>query len=478
VKKRLLLLSFVEGATVMAVELCGARLLAPVFGSSLYVWAAVLGITLVALAFGYFTGGWWSKQAKSAQKKLFTILSLASLTVILMPFIAEYLVTRIAYFSFLPAMLISTTVLLFPPVFFLGASSPLFIFFLSNSHSDAGKVSGLVYAISTLVGILATFVCGFYLMPIVGLKLTLMTFGALLFLLNMVVLKMFSFWSLLLAIGLSFLNLNTIIKTKENIYLSEGVMGKVEVLDYIFDSRTIRQLKVNDIVQSEMDMATKKSVSEYVTVFDSLCKDLPNKANALVLGLGAGLTSNILNEKDFNVEAVEFDERMIYAAENFFALNKKVKVINDDARRFLNTNKQVYDLVLIDVFKAEEQPAHVVTIESLALLKKQMNKHAKLLINWHGYTTGKHGEGTAILYQTLKKQGFYVKLCSFSEDENYRNLIFVVSKVALPSLIFEVHPVIQKTNVVNTDDKLVLEEANALANLTWRNLYLRHYTAE
>jgi hypothetical protein len=53
-KRKLLFLSFVEGAAVMVAELCGARLLAPVFGSSLYVWSSVMGITLGALAFGYF----------------------------------------------------------------------------------------------------------------------------------------------------------------------------------------------------------------------------------------------------------------------------------------------------------------------------------------------------------------------------------------------------------------------------------------
>ncbi len=55
--KKLLFLSFIEGAVVMAAELCGAKLLAPVFGSSLYVWASVMGITLAALALGYFLEG-------------------------------------------------------------------------------------------------------------------------------------------------------------------------------------------------------------------------------------------------------------------------------------------------------------------------------------------------------------------------------------------------------------------------------------
>ncbi len=41
----------------MAVELVGAKLLAPYFGTSLYVWAAALGTTLGGLTLGYFFGG-------------------------------------------------------------------------------------------------------------------------------------------------------------------------------------------------------------------------------------------------------------------------------------------------------------------------------------------------------------------------------------------------------------------------------------
>jgi hypothetical protein len=42
----LLCLATLEGAAVMACELIGAKTVAPYFGSSLYVWAAVLGVTL------------------------------------------------------------------------------------------------------------------------------------------------------------------------------------------------------------------------------------------------------------------------------------------------------------------------------------------------------------------------------------------------------------------------------------------------
>ena len=45
-KNKLFTISFVEGASVMAAEICGAKLLAPFFGSSLYVWSSVMGIKI------------------------------------------------------------------------------------------------------------------------------------------------------------------------------------------------------------------------------------------------------------------------------------------------------------------------------------------------------------------------------------------------------------------------------------------------
>lgn len=477
-KKRLLVLSFVEGATVMAVELCGARLLAPVFGSSLYVWASVLGITLVALASGYFMGGFWSHKTKNPAKLLFGILSTAALMVMLMPFSAEYLVPRIAYVSFVPAMLGATSLLLFAPVFLLGASSPLFVALQSHTSFDAGKVSGLVYAISTFGGILATFVCGFYLMPQFGLKLTLLSFGFALFVFSALLLSKFSNTHAVVAIGLLFLNRNTEQKNKTVMYASEGIMGRVEVLDQLYGIKTVRLLKVNDIIQSEMNLISGQSISDYVTIFDTLCSGYPFGSKALVLGLGAGLTSNALVKRNFQVQAVEFDERVIYAAKNYFGLNKKVELFNDDARHFLNGSRNTYDLVLVDVFKAEEQPSHVITFESLSKLKTQLNKNARVVINWHGYSSGELGKGTSILHNTLLSQGFNVKFCAYSEDEDHRNLMFVASFEKLPELAFEVHPVLEKTTHINTDDKPLLEEANALANLSWRNLYLKHYTGQ
>jgi hypothetical protein len=53
----LLLVAFIEGGSVMAIELAGAKMVAPFYGTSLYVWASVLAVTLGGLTTDYFLGG-------------------------------------------------------------------------------------------------------------------------------------------------------------------------------------------------------------------------------------------------------------------------------------------------------------------------------------------------------------------------------------------------------------------------------------
>src|SRR5438874_2593648 len=75
---------FLAGAVVLILEILGARLLAPFFGSTQYVWSALIAVTLLALAVGYRGGGRLADR-RSPAPALYQALVLAGWLTLLIP---------------------------------------------------------------------------------------------------------------------------------------------------------------------------------------------------------------------------------------------------------------------------------------------------------------------------------------------------------------------------------------------------------
>ncbi|MFL5664997.1 MAG: fused MFS/spermidine synthase, partial [Ktedonobacteraceae bacterium] len=128
----LIILVFVSGMSSLALEMCASRLLGAYFGTSLYIWASLIGLILVYLTVGYFIGGRLADRYPSEQV-LCTITGLAALSISILPFVSqsilEWSVTGLAQVSvgiFLSSLL--GTILLFSvPVTLLGLVSPFAI---------------------------------------------------------------------------------------------------------------------------------------------------------------------------------------------------------------------------------------------------------------------------------------------------------------------------------------------------------------
>src|SRR5207248_9190109 len=57
-RNRLLLpLAFTGGLASLGIEFAAARLLAPFFGQSLFIWGTLIGLILIYLTIGYYAGG-------------------------------------------------------------------------------------------------------------------------------------------------------------------------------------------------------------------------------------------------------------------------------------------------------------------------------------------------------------------------------------------------------------------------------------
>lgn len=481
-RRRFFIISFVEGASVMAAEISGARLLAPFFGSSLHVWSSVMAITLAGLAGGYFLGGRLSKR-QNRERTLWYVLLAAASCLCSMTVMGKVVYLAGSYLPLIPAVVLSVFVLLFPVMLCMGATSPLIISILTEQAEESGLNSGKIYAISTLGGILATFLCGFYLLPTIGVSATLIGFAAALALVSaLVVIRPYPRTPLMVLLLVGGITAYGFIRAPKNPYLvyeEEGILGRLEIREEpsrANASQVIRKLLINTIVQTEMDVNSGASVSEYVHLLEKNLSCFP-KGKALVLGLGGGVVANTLSDHGYTVTGVEFDERIIAMAKRFFALKPSVHTVCDDARHYINTADGTFNLVLFDIFKAEEQPSHVITKQSLERLKQILDTHAVVLINTHGYLRGDKGMGTQCLLATLRQAGFSLRLCASSEDEAYRNLLIVASLRPLSATLHqELYPwMIGDVTVINEDDKPVMEWLNAAANQEWRSNYIRNY---
>ena len=156
-----LTISFIEGGAVLACELLSARMVAPFYGTTLFVWSAIIGVTLAALAIGYFLGGYLVDR-NARNDLLFTVLSIGSVFIALMPISAEFALEFTSGLGIRTGALVSAMIFLLPPLACLGTTSPIIIRLANRDLQHTGRTAGTVYAVSTISGILATFLIGFY----------------------------------------------------------------------------------------------------------------------------------------------------------------------------------------------------------------------------------------------------------------------------------------------------------------------------
>ena len=164
-------IAFVEGGALMAVELISAKLIATFFGVSLYVWATVLALTLLGLAIGYYIGGLISETKENA-KKLLKILIASAVIISLLPHLGTLIMNFLLPLGFEIGILISGLFIVFPPLLCFGTISPLIIALTVKEVEKTGAAAGTVYGISTLGGIFATFLFGFYIIPYKGIMIS------------------------------------------------------------------------------------------------------------------------------------------------------------------------------------------------------------------------------------------------------------------------------------------------------------------
>ena len=498
-----LVLSFMEGGAVMAAELLGARMIAPFYGTTLFVWSSVIGVTLAALAVGYFIVGYLADR-HPRNMLLFSVLAVGSVLLALMPNLARFVLEATSGMGIRTGSLVSALVFLFPPLVCLGMTSPIIIRLASRDLQHTGRTAGTVYAVSTISGIVVTFLLGFYVIPVWGITIPAYCFAAVLgvvpfgyFIRN----RRFAF-ALAMVVLFSIPAFASIVENKnldqsewKILYKSDGLLGQVIVgdvqrmeKDSLHHQRT---LFVNRQPQTNVNAKNGFSLWPYVHAMAVTASMKPRGSKALVLGLGGGSVVDEFLRLGFEVDACELDERIVDVARTFFNLDKKCRIVVDDARHYVRTSHEKYDIIVFDTFSGEQPPAHILSVENFSEVKRILNDNGLVIINFSGFIMGVPGLASRSIIRTMISSGFHTKVIGTPGTEETRNLVFVGSAARLdfsrmtrerqnicctlpvPLPCIDEGAIDLSDALVLTDDKPILDILSLSASESWRKSVVR-----
>jgi predicted membrane-bound spermidine synthase len=169
----LLFLVFSLGILSMGLQLVASRVLAPFFGSSILVWAALITTFLAAFSIGSFLGAAISAKSFALQRKtMAAVMSIGCATLLFNSFacykVCDWVDLQI---DSLPAKLIVTCLLLyFVPITSLSTINPVCVAYYDRREKAAGRSAGVLTGVSTLGNIAGVLGAALVLIPTFGIQ--------------------------------------------------------------------------------------------------------------------------------------------------------------------------------------------------------------------------------------------------------------------------------------------------------------------
>ncbi|MHB8571957.1 MAG: spermidine synthase [Candidatus Dormibacteria bacterium] len=407
-----LALVFVSGMASMAIEMCASRLLAPYFGTSLYVWGVLIGLVLVYLSAGYWFGGRLADR-RPELSLLLRITAWAGFLCAGIPVLSRPVLglAQQGFSGFSVGLVVGSlvaTVLLFAPaVVLLGMVSPFAIRLSTEGVERSGSAAGTVFALSTGGSILGTFVPVFYAIPTYGTRPTLFAFAAVLLGLSLFLLWPGSRRYLLLGLaavvvaaaspltGIRAPQAGTLLYEGESAYnyiqvtdvggAHELILNEGFAVHSVYNPASLLTGGPWDFFQlgplfhgvddcSVFGPAAGGCLPEY--------RDVPDRI--AVLGLAAGTTARQATAiyGAVPIDGVEIDPGIVDLGRRYFAMNEPNLAVHvDDARYWMATHPGRYRVIEIDAYRQPYIPFHLTTQEFFQLLRDHLERGGVVVIN-------------------------------------------------------------------------------------------------
>jgi spermidine synthase len=400
-KKYLFFTVFVSGMTTLGIEFAASRLLGGVFGTSNLVWAAIIGLILIYLTAGYFLGGRWADRFPDP-KMFFTIILWGAFFAGIVPVIARPVLYAAAdafdqlQIGILLGAFAAVLVLLIIPVTLLGTVSPYVIRLVLTDSNQAGKISGRVYAISTLGSFLGTFLPDLVLIPWLGTRLVFIIFSLILLIVGLVGMGLHSGWkSVLRWIWMPFLILGLGIlwgtgpvkNTSGQIYEKESSYNYIQVLE----KDDYRYLRLNE-GQGIHSMYHPEQVAFFGTWMQVLPAPFFNPTPFLpedvedmaIIGLAGGTTARqaTIAFGPIPIDGFEIDPEIIRVGKDFFGMTEEnINSIAQDGRWGLAHSNKKYSIISIDAYRPPYIPWHLTTREFFEIVFDHLDTNGAMVLN-------------------------------------------------------------------------------------------------
>ncbi len=497
----LLIVVFIAGMTTLGIELTASRLLGNVYGTSNIVWANIIGLILIYLTAGYFLGGRWGDRWPYPTP-FYRLILWASFTAGLVPIISrpvllraamavEHLETGLMLGSFL-----SILVLFSVPITLLGTISPYAIRLSIEDTDHAGRVSGKIYALSTMGSILGTFLPVLILIPIIGTARTFLFFSFTLMAVAFLGLALhdrrqalFHLWMPVALAGLAFITLNGPIKASSGqIFEAESSYNYIQVIE----RDGVRQLLLNEGqgIHSVYapDLTATNGTWDYFLAAPYF--NPPGEATEVkrlgLIGLAAGTISKLYSEVlgPVPIDGWEIDAEIIEVGRTLFDMTEpNLNPIAADGRWGLAHSEQQYTVIGIDAYRLPYIPWHLTTREFFEEVRAHLDPNGVVVINV-GRTpddrrlieafSGTMGAVFPSVHVVDVPNTFNTIVFATMMETDPENLVAnelaLISKEAHPLLVDILHRTIQNlqptpvSNIIFTDDLAPVEQiTNSIA---------------
>ncbi|MBI3882067.1 MAG: fused MFS/spermidine synthase [Verrucomicrobia bacterium] len=410
-RRFLYLTAAVAGGVLMVVEILGAKMLAPYFGTSHFVWVAQIGVTLAALASGYYLGGRLADRSPRLTL-LYGALLLAAVWLALTVVMTEPVAYACLDFRLAVGSVLASLILYFVPLTLLAMTGPFLIRTISESLVNLGAQVGRLSAISTFGSFVGTAGIGYVLIPLLPNSTTMLLNAGLLVVLATVYFlvwarrpnpasKLIAVWAVIgLAAALEARVQTARLSGAQELFRGNSHFGMLQVVEH----EGTRYYLNDFLTQNLYDPKTKQGTAMFTYMLAELARAYsPRLDSALCIGMGVGIVPMDFAHAGMRVDVVEINPAIVPVAQKFFDFDPaKAHVTIDDGRHFLNRTTNRYDAVILDAFLGDSSPAHLMSREAFASMRRVLTTNGVLVINCFGELDPHNNYFTASLDKTLR----------------------------------------------------------------------------